>query len=92
MFVVIAYDIADDKRRLRTMKLLEGYGAHVQESVFEFDLEPRVYREMVQRLTRLVSLQQDNVRFYHLCSKDVKRIEQLGVGRSVQLAREFQIV
>jgi len=89
MFVVIAYDIADDKRRLRTMKLLEGYGAHVQESVFEFDLEPR---EMVQRLTRLVSLQQDNVRFYHLCSKDVKRIEQLGVGRSVQLAREFQIV
>jgi hypothetical protein len=35
---------------------------------------------------------QDNVRLYHLCSADVNRIQELGVGREVQLMREFAIV
>lgn len=92
MFVVVAYDIAHDKRRLRVMKMLEGYGAHVQESVFECDLKPADYRHMVKRLMGLIDLAADNVRLYHLCSQDVGRIEQLGVGRPLQLAREFEIV
>jgi CRISPR/Cas system-associated endoribonuclease Cas2 len=64
MFVVVAYDISDDPRRLRVMKALKGYGEHVQ----------------------------DNVRLYHLCNADVNRIQELGVGREVQLLREFAIV
>jgi len=92
MFVVVAYDIADDKRRLRIMKLLKGYGEHIQESVFECDLDAADYRQMVQRLGALVKLDADNLRFYHLCRADVGRIRQLGVGRPVQLAREFQIL
>jgi len=92
MFVVVAYDIAHDKRRLRVMKMLEGYGAHVQESVFECDLKPPVYREMVKRLAGLLDRSEDNVRIYHLCNADVGRIETLGVGREVQLAQEFGII
>jgi CRISPR-associated protein Cas2 len=92
MFVVVAYDIADDRRRLRVMKMLEGYGAHVQESVFECDLKPAVYRQMVRRLQELIHRGQDNVRLYHLCGTDVGRIEELGVGRAVQLAREYAIL
>jgi CRISPR-associated protein Cas2 len=92
MFVVVAYDISDDPRRLRVMKLLKGYGAHVQESVFEVDLKEPVYRGMLQRLQRLIDPGQDNVRLYHLCRADVSRIEELGVGREVQLLREFAIV
>jgi len=34
---------------------------------------------------------EDNVRIYHLCKADIERIEQLGVGRPVQLMREFRI-
>jgi CRISPR-associated protein Cas2 len=92
MFVVVAYDIPDDPRRLRVMKLLKGYGEHVQESVFECDLKPAVYRQMVKRLGGLLDLNQDNVRLYHLCNADAGRIETLGVGREVQLAREFAIL
>lgn len=92
MFVVVAYDIADDQRRLRTMKMLKGYGEHVQESVFECDLARADYRQMVRRLRQLVKLDADNVRLYHLCGTDVGRIRQLGVGRPVQLACEFGIV
>ncbi len=89
----MAYDIAqNDKRRLRVMKMLKGYGEHVQESVFECDLKPAVYREMVRRLKGLIDLSEDNVRLYHLCSADVGRVETLGVGREVQLLREFAII
>lgn len=92
MFVVVAYDIAHDKRRLRVMKMMQGYGEHVQESVFECDLETATYREMIKRLKQLTNAQQDNVRIYHLCNADVKRIKQVGVGRPVQVAREFRII
>lgn len=92
MFVIVAYDIAHDKRRLRVMKMLQGYGEHVQESVFECDLDPASYREMTKRLKQLTSAQQDNVRIYHLCNADIERIQHLGVGRPVQVAREFRII
>jgi CRISPR-associated protein Cas2 len=92
VFLVVAYDIADDRRRLKVMKLLEGYGRHVQESVFECDLEPKAYRQMSQRLLRLVSQREDNVRYYHLCSADVARAETFGVGGPIQRARGFEIV
>lgn len=92
MFVVVAYDIADDKRRTKVMKMLRGYGEHVQESVFECDLEDPVYRKLVQRLKKLIDPDQDNLRLYHLCQADVGRIEELGVGRAVQVMREFRII
>jgi len=92
MFVVVAYDVANDRRRLRVMKMLKGYGAHVQESVFECDLKEGVYQQMRQRLHKVLDLDADNVRFYHLCAADVRRIEQLGVIREVQTQREFAVV
>lgn len=92
MFVVVAYDIANDKRRLKVMKMMQGYGEHVQESVFECDLKPVAYRKMTTRLNDLIDLEEDNVRIYHLCNADTGRIRQLGVGRPVQLAQEFRVV
>ena len=92
LFVVVAYDITDDRRRLRVMKMLQGYGEHVQESVFECHLKRSVYRQMLQRLRKLMNKGEDNVRLYHLCRTDVERIRELGVGRAVQLEEEFRIV
>jgi len=92
MFVVVAYDIPDNRRRTKVMKLLEGFGRHVQESVFECDLEPKDYRRMSQRLQRLMNLRADNVRFYHLCPPDVGRIETYGVGQPVHVREVFTIV
>lgn len=92
MFVVVAYDIPDNRRRTKVMKLLEGYGRHVQESVFECDLEAKDYRQMSQRLQRLMNLREDNVRFYHLCPPDIGRIETYGVGQAVHVRKAFTIV
>lgn len=92
MFVVVAYDIPDNRRRTKVMKLLEGYGRHVQESVFECDLEGKDYRQMSRRLQGLLNLREDNVRFYHLCPPDIGRIETFGVGQGVHLRKAFTIV
>ena len=92
MFVVVAYDIVHDKRRLKVMKMMQGYGEHAQESVFECDLKPATYRTMIQRLKGLINLKEDNVRLYYLCDADIGRIKQLGVGRPVQVAQEFRVV
>ena len=92
LFVVVAYDIAHDKRRLQIMKMMQGYGDHVQESVFECDLEPEVYRKMLARLKKTINAKEDNVRIYHLCGADISRVRQLGVGRPAQVAQEFRIV
>jgi CRISPR/Cas system-associated endoribonuclease Cas2 len=47
---------------------------------------------MAKRLRDLINRDEDNVRIYHLCKADIDRIKQLGVGRPVQLMREFRIV
>lgn len=34
-FIVVSYDVVDDRRRTKVMKTLKNFGAHVQYSVFE---------------------------------------------------------
>lgn len=51
-YVVIAYDIPDDRRRARLARFLEGYGERVQKSVFECDLQPTEYERLVAELAR----------------------------------------
>ena len=78
MFVVVSYDIPEDKRRTKVMKLLRNYGAHVQYSVFECELKQTAYDQMRERLKDLVSPKVDSVRFYFLDEDQVKRIEVIG--------------
>ncbi|MCS6805410.1 MAG: CRISPR-associated endonuclease Cas2, partial [Blastocatellia bacterium] len=43
MFIVISYDVQEDKRRTRIHKALKSYGQWVQYSVFECELEKKDY-------------------------------------------------
>lgn len=63
--VLIIYDIIDDKRRLRMVKLLEAYGTRVQKSAFEALLTTRKYQEMLKGVQRIAQ-NEDNVRIYRL--------------------------
>ncbi len=81
MFIVVSYDIPDDKRRTRVMKALKDFGQHVQYSVFECDLKQEDYRRLRQRLKKLIEPRQDNIRFYVLSQEDVKKRLVWGVER-----------
>jgi len=91
IFVVVSYDIPDDKRRTRVCKLLKNYGAHVQYSVFECHLKRRDYHDMRHRLLELILPRQDNVRFYFLSQDDVARIESLGANRLLPVDKLFYL-
>jgi len=78
MFVVVSYDITDDRRRRRIFKLMEGYGSRVQYSVFECELNPVQVKELRGKLKKLMAPRQDSVRFYVLCADDVRRVVCLG--------------
>lgn len=67
MFIVVAYDISDDRRRTRAYKRLKGFGTAVQFSVFECVLEERQFREMKALVRRTIHSTQDLVRYYSLC-------------------------
>ncbi|MFQ5858176.1 MAG: CRISPR-associated endonuclease Cas2 [Anaerolineae bacterium] len=81
MFVVVSYDIPDDKRRLKVMKTLKNFGAHVQYSVFECDLSVKQYRRLRSRLSKIVKPEKDDVRFYFLCETCMRKMRRLGRPR-----------
>jgi CRISPR-associated protein Cas2 len=91
MFVVVSYDIPEDKRRTKVMKLLRNFGAHVQYSVFECELKDVAYQQLRERLAKLIAPQVDSVRFYFLDEDQVKRIEVVG-QRPVERPKEFYVV
>ena len=84
MFILVSYDIENDKRRTRVARALEAYGVRVQYSVFECNLEPAQLKQMKQRLTRIMKRASEDeawsIRFYALCTACVKRIEIMGQG------------
>ncbi|WP_298814742.1 CRISPR-associated endonuclease Cas2 [Chloroflexus sp.] len=93
MLYVISYDIGTDRRRLAIARLLEGYGQRVLESVFECDLDPAGYRQLRQRLNRLVKIEDgDRLRIYQLCRNCREQIEIIGDGPPPEQSRDCYII
>ena len=85
-FVVVIYDISDNKTRTRLYKTLKLYGEAVQFSMFECLLDaPRL-----QQLRRAVALaapdDRPNIRFYDLCRKCRRQTLTLGQARTTHTA------
>lgn len=83
-FVLVSYDIADDRRRARVHRLLSGFGAWVQYSVFECYLTNRQQVELAARLAREIAPTEDHVRLYRLCHACEGRVEVTGGGRPAE--------
>jgi CRISPR-associated protein Cas2 len=81
MFTIISYDVVEDKRRTKVLKLLKGYGTHVQYSVFECDLNKHQLDKVGRELRAIINLNTDSVRCYLLDAAAVERIQILGIGR-----------
>ncbi len=83
-FLIISYDIVDDRRRLKVAKMLLDFGAQrVQRSVFECYITPANVEKLRERLRRLVDEQEDSVRFYRLCDVCLETIERMGAAQPI---------
>ncbi len=80
-FVVVSYDVPDDRRRQQLANILLDHGSRVQYSVFECLLTPQQWERLRKRIGKVVDVKEDRVRFYHLCGECVKRVELLGEGK-----------
>lgn len=78
MFLVLAYDCTDDKRRLKVAKIMLDYGYRVQYSVFEADLDVELLEELIGRLRKVVSMEEDSIRIYHICQRCLDQTQLFG--------------
>jgi CRISPR-associated protein Cas2 len=83
MRTIIAYDIGDNKRRVRLVKRLEGVADRVQLSVFEADLPTAHLQKLVEQMEAIIDPETDGVRIYRLCQDCASEIRTLGQGRIV---------
>ncbi len=90
-FFVVAYDIVDDRRRTRVMKIMKGYGFHAQKSVFECYLTPAQLERLLKRLEKEIDKKMDNIRIYGLTIEQVQQVRVMGRGEVPQLA-EIKII
>jgi len=74
-FVVVAYDLPNDRRRQRLHDALLNYGTPVQYSVFECLVDDVELARMKKQVKRILRPRLDHVRYYYLCAACVKRIE-----------------
>jgi CRISPR-associated protein Cas2 len=75
MWIVICYDIPDDRRRLRAAKVCLGFGQRVQRSVFEADLTPEQLKRLKKMLKKVIDPTEDSLRIYNLCRDCIKQTE-----------------
>jgi CRISPR-associated protein Cas2 len=79
MYLVISYDIQNDRCRTKMHKTLKNYGAWIQYSVFECDLTQAQYLRLRHQLGQLVDPEgDDSLRLYLLCEQCKRRIERIG--------------
>jgi CRISPR-associated protein Cas2 len=78
-FLVISYDVPNDRRRLKLAKLLLDHGAQrVQRSVFEGYFAPRPLARLEAKLQELCVVEEDSIRVYYLCGGCQPRVQYWG--------------
>jgi CRISPR-associated protein Cas2 len=64
-FVLVIYDIIDNKKRTKLAKVLMGFGFRIQKSAFEAMLPPNKYEKMLKELRPFVA-GADSIRVYKI--------------------------
>lgn len=78
MHLVLCYDVVSDNARQKLYDKLHGFMKPVQKSVFEGQVPPGRYDELLRVVKRTVNLETDNVRIYHLCRGCVNLTDHIG--------------
>ena len=70
LYVLIIYDIVDNKKRLDFAKKLNGYGFRVQKSAFEAMLSEKNYYKLIDQIPAYIDRNgEDSVRVYKITGK-----------------------
>ncbi len=67
LFCVIAYDIADDRRRYKIIKIIEKHGVRINYSVYECMLTQSQLDKIQKKIDELIVRKEDTVVYYPIC-------------------------
>lgn len=81
---VVAYDIADDKRRTQVHKVLKGFGTWTKFSLFECFLTKKELLLLHAKLDTHIDAQKDRVRIYMICESCLDKIETVGIPEPIE--------
>jgi len=91
MYVMVSYDVVDDKRRNKLMNFLKDFGVRVQYSVFECDIKEEMFEKMKKGVEEIIDKKEDRVRYYPICKACLKRIVISGWGE-IKEDEGFEII
>jgi CRISPR-associated protein Cas2 len=74
-FLLIVYDISNDKRRTKLHNALLDFGTPVQYSVFEVHADAKDLERLKKAVKKIIRPKKDNVRYYFLCAACEQKIE-----------------
>ena len=89
LYILVIYDIVDNKRRVRFAKKMNGYGFRVQKSAFEAMITENLYRRLLHDIPELIDRRSDSVRVYKIgygevnlfgASPEIKNEEVIIIG------------
>lgn len=82
IYILIIYDIVDNKRRNALAKKLSGYGFRVQKSAFESLISEQLYKKLLDEIPRMINPEQDSVRIYKF--RGYGEVKLVGVNDSIE--------
>lgn len=89
LFVLIIYDIIDNKRRTRFAKEMCGYGFRVQKSAFEALIEDNLFAKLLKEIPMLINDEEDSIRVYRMTGYG--EVDLFGVNQKIE-AEDVMIV
>jgi len=89
-YVLISYDISDDRKRNRVAGLLKDHGKRVQYSVFECHLDAKMLNDLIVRLEPFTE-GDDSIRIYQICEACLKKTVMLGRRESTAEAKFYVV-
>lgn len=89
LFVLIIYDIIDNKRRTRFAKEMCGYGFRVQKSAFEALIEDNLFAKLLKEIPLLINDEEDSIRVYRMTGYG--EVDLFGVNQRIE-AEDVMIV
>ena len=81
VFVLVIYDIIDNKRRIKLAKFLQGYGFRIQKSAFEALIPKKKYQKLLDNIPSYVG-PEDSVRVYKIIGKG--QVTAFGNQKSIE--------
>ena len=80
MIYIVAYDIANNRRRLKVAKILESWGYRIQESVFQLCLDSDSLARVRHLLSDTIADAEDVIHIYPICASCAGRADILGAA------------